>query len=109
MPRVAQRQDRLSLRLSPGSKQTLERAAACLDKTLTDFVLDVALRQAEQVVRAHTPSCSRTRNGHASRRCCSIRRRPMSGCNRHSMSMRGSSNGDLGSGVAAYRAARGES
>ena len=53
MPRVAQRQDRLSLRLSPESKQTLERAAACLDKTLTDFVLDVALRQAEQVVRAH--------------------------------------------------------
>ncbi len=53
MPRVAQRQDRLSLRLSPGSKQTLERAAACLDKTLTDFVLDVALRQAEQVVRSH--------------------------------------------------------
>lgn len=53
MPRVAQRQERLSLRLSPESKQTLERAAAYLDKTLTDFVIDVALRQAEQVVHSH--------------------------------------------------------
>jgi len=53
MSRVAQRQERLSLRLSPESKQTLERAAAYLDKSLTDFVIDVALRQAEQVVRTH--------------------------------------------------------
>ncbi len=53
MPRIAQRQGRVSLRLSPQSKQTLERAAAYVDKTLTDFVVDVALRQAEAVVREH--------------------------------------------------------
>lgn len=53
MPRVAQRQDRVSLRLSPQSKQKLERAAAYLDKTLTDFVIDVALQKAETVVREH--------------------------------------------------------
>lgn len=53
MPRLAQRQDRVSLRLSPQSKQKLERAAAYLDKTLTDFVMDVALAKAESVVREH--------------------------------------------------------
>ena len=53
MPRLAQRQDRISLRLSPQSKQKLERAAAYLDKTLTDFVTDVALVKAESVVREH--------------------------------------------------------
>lgn len=53
MPRIAQRQDRISLRLSPQSKQTLERAAAYLDRTLTDFVVDVALQKAEAVVHEH--------------------------------------------------------
>ena len=53
MPRVAQRQDRISLRLNPQSKQTLERAAAYLDRTLTDFVVDVALQKAEAIVREH--------------------------------------------------------
>lgn len=53
MPRPAQRHDRISLRLSPQSKRTLERAAAYLDKTLTDFVVDVALDKAETVVREH--------------------------------------------------------
>ncbi len=53
MPRITRRDERLSLRLSPSSKQVLERAAAYLDKTLTDFVVDVAVRQAEQVVREH--------------------------------------------------------
>ena len=53
MPRRTQRQDRVSLRLSPQSKQKLERAAAYLDKTLTDFVIDVALQKAESVVREH--------------------------------------------------------
>lgn len=53
MPRTAQRQDRISLRLSPQSKRTLERAAAYADKTLTDFVVDVALQQAEAIVREH--------------------------------------------------------
>lgn len=53
MPRTAQRQERISLRLSPQSKRKLERAAAYSDKTLTDFVVDVALQKAEAVVREH--------------------------------------------------------
>jgi len=53
MPRTAQRQERISLRLSPHSKSKLERAAAYTDKTLTDFVIDVALQRADAVVRQH--------------------------------------------------------
>lgn len=53
MPRTAQRQERISLRLNPQSKRKLERAAAYSDKTLTDFVIDVALQKAEAVVREH--------------------------------------------------------
>lgn len=53
MPRTAQRQERISLRISPQSKRKLERAAAYSDKTLTDFVVDVALQKAEAVVREH--------------------------------------------------------
>ena len=53
MPRAARRQERINLRLSPDSKDTLKRAAAYADKTLTDFVIDVALRQATSVVREH--------------------------------------------------------
>lgn len=51
MPRTADRQDRISLRLSPHSKRKLQRAATYSDKTLSDFVLDCALRQADEVVR----------------------------------------------------------
>lgn len=51
MPRTAQRQERISIRLSPQSKRKLERAAAYSDKTLTDFVVDVALQKAEAVVQ----------------------------------------------------------
>lgn len=51
MARIAQRQERISLRLSPQSKAKLERAAAYTDKTLTDFVVDVALQRADSVVR----------------------------------------------------------
>ncbi|MBM3511388.1 MAG: DUF1778 domain-containing protein [Alphaproteobacteria bacterium] len=53
MPRTAQRHDRISLRLSLRSKRKLERAAAYSDKTLTDFVVDIALEKADAVVRAH--------------------------------------------------------
>lgn len=53
MSRTAQRQERISLRLSPQSKRKLERAAAYADKTLTDFVVDVALQEADAVVREH--------------------------------------------------------
>jgi len=51
MPRTAQRQDRISLRLARDAKRTLERAAAYSDKTLTDFVIDVALQRADAIVR----------------------------------------------------------
>lgn len=51
MTRTAQRQERINLRLSPQSKAKLERAAAYADKTLTDFVIDVALHKADIVVR----------------------------------------------------------
>lgn len=51
MPRTARRQERISLRLSPQSKAKLERAAAYSDKTLTDFVVDVALQKADSVVQ----------------------------------------------------------
>jgi uncharacterized protein (DUF1778 family) len=53
MTRTAQRPDRISLRLSPQAKRKLERAAAYSDKTLTDFVVDVALQKADAIVREH--------------------------------------------------------
>lgn len=51
MPRTAQREERISLRVSAQAKAKLERAAAYADKTLTDFVVDVALEKADGVVR----------------------------------------------------------
>ena len=53
MTRTAQRPDRISLRLSPQAKRKLERAAAYSDKTLTDFVVDVALQKADAILREH--------------------------------------------------------
>jgi uncharacterized protein (DUF1778 family) len=51
MPRAAQRPERINLRLSRDAKRRLERAAAYSDKTLTDFVVDVALQRADSIVR----------------------------------------------------------
>lgn len=51
MPRTAQRSDRISLRVGRDAKRKLERAAAYSDKTLTDFVIDVALQKADAIVR----------------------------------------------------------
>jgi len=53
MPRTAQRPDRINLRLSRNAKRKLERAATYSDKTLTDFVIDVALQKADAIVRKH--------------------------------------------------------
>ncbi len=53
MPRIAQRQERISLRVSPQSKHKLERAATYSEKTLTDFVIDVALQKADAIVREY--------------------------------------------------------
>jgi uncharacterized protein (DUF1778 family) len=51
MPRTAQRPDRINLRLGCDAKRKLERAAAYSDKTLTDFIIDVALQRADAIVR----------------------------------------------------------
>jgi uncharacterized protein (DUF1778 family) len=51
MPRTAHRPERINLRLSRDAKRKLERAAAYADKTLTDFVIDVALQKADAIVR----------------------------------------------------------
>jgi uncharacterized protein (DUF1778 family) len=51
MPRTAQRTDRISLRVARDAKRKLERAAAYSDRTLTDFVIDVALQKADAIVR----------------------------------------------------------
>ena len=53
MPRAARSPDRINLRLSREAKRKLERAAAYTDKTLTDFVVDVALQKADSIVRKH--------------------------------------------------------
>jgi len=53
MPRAAERPDRINLRLSRDAKRKLERAAAYSDKTLTDFVIGVALQKADAIVRKH--------------------------------------------------------
>jgi uncharacterized protein (DUF1778 family) len=48
---AAQRSDRINLRVSRVAKRKLERAAAYSDKSLTEFVIDVALRKADAIVR----------------------------------------------------------
>ena len=48
MPRTAQHPDRINLRLSRDAKRKLERAAAYSEKTLTDFVIDVALQRSRR-------------------------------------------------------------
>jgi uncharacterized protein (DUF1778 family) len=50
MSRTAQRPDRINLRLSAQAKRRLERAAAYSEKTLTDFVVDVALQRANTIL-----------------------------------------------------------
>jgi uncharacterized protein (DUF1778 family) len=51
MPRTAGRFIRINLRLSGEAKRKLERAAAYSGKTLTDFVIDVALQKADAIAR----------------------------------------------------------
>ena len=51
MPRTATRQDRIHLRVSPRAKRTMERAAAYSDKTLTDYITDIAVSHSEALVR----------------------------------------------------------
>lgn len=51
MPRVAvDENQRMSLRLLPGQKALLRRAAALRNTDLTDFVLQPALREAAAVI-----------------------------------------------------------
>ena len=44
------RSEKLDLRLTPAAKQTLQRAAASVDCTVTDFVLDSALATAAETL-----------------------------------------------------------
>ena len=44
------RSEKLDLRLTPAAKQTLQRAAAAVDRTVTDFVLDSARASAAETL-----------------------------------------------------------
>jgi uncharacterized protein (DUF1778 family) len=44
------RTEKLDLRLTPGAKQTLQRAAAAAQRSVTDFVLDSALASAAETL-----------------------------------------------------------
>lgn len=44
------RDQRFNMRMSAHQRQTISTAAAALDKTETDFVLDVAMHEAERVL-----------------------------------------------------------
>ena len=47
MPQRAARSEKLDLRLTPLAKQTLQAAAEAAHKSVSEFVLDSALREAE--------------------------------------------------------------
>ena len=44
------RSEKLDLRLAPGAKQTLQRAAAAAQRSVTDFVLESALASAAETL-----------------------------------------------------------
>ena len=44
------RSEKLDLRLTPGAKQTLQRAAATAQRSVTDFVLESALGSAAETL-----------------------------------------------------------
>ena len=44
------RSEKLDLRLTPGAKQTLQRAAAASQRSVSDFVLDSALASAAETL-----------------------------------------------------------
>ncbi len=48
MPQRATRSEKLDLRLTPTAKQTLQAAAEAAHKSVSEFVLDSALREAEE-------------------------------------------------------------
>ena len=48
---AAQRSDRINLRVTRAAKRKLERPAAYSEKSVTEFVIDVALRKADAIVR----------------------------------------------------------
>jgi uncharacterized protein (DUF1778 family) len=49
-PERSQRNTRMNLRASAQQQQLIRRAAAALDKSMTDFVLDSAAAEAEKVL-----------------------------------------------------------
>ncbi len=52
-PSETHKRDRMHLRLDARTKRTLERAAACEEKSVTDFVLTTATAAAERVIERH--------------------------------------------------------
>ena len=51
MPRVAVHDnERVQLRIQPEQKATLMRAAALRNTTLTDFIFQIAMREAKEVI-----------------------------------------------------------
>jgi len=47
---VGPRSTAISLRVRPAQRALLDRACLCTHRTLTEFVLDAACREAEQVI-----------------------------------------------------------
>ncbi|KER04648.1 DUF1778 domain-containing protein [Photorhabdus temperata] len=47
------KQDRINLRLKPGAKKALERAASFEGKTVSNFILTCALAHAEKTIHEH--------------------------------------------------------
>lgn len=52
-PRQMARRARIDVRLSPASKDLLLQAAALRNTNLSDFILNSAQKEAEQIVAAH--------------------------------------------------------
>ena len=50
MPPSQLRSEKLDLRLTPGAKQTLQRAAAAAQRSVSDFVLESALASAAETL-----------------------------------------------------------
>ncbi|MDS3861023.1 DUF1778 domain-containing protein [Thermosynechococcaceae cyanobacterium BACA0444] len=55
MARIATRSEKLDLRLTPSAKQKLYRAAAAANRSVSEFVLESALAQADETLadRSH--------------------------------------------------------
>jgi uncharacterized protein (DUF1778 family) len=53
LSKTTPKRDRMHLRLDAATKRKLERAAAYVQKSVTDFVLTQAVEAADQLLKAH--------------------------------------------------------